>query len=45
MFIKENSSIMKKHYYDITGEKRILPFVYPAGDGDVDDVDSVDVGA
>jgi hypothetical protein len=45
MFIKENSSIMKKHYYDITGEKRILPLVYPAGDGDVDDVDSVDVGA
>jgi hypothetical protein len=42
MFIKENSSILNKHYYDITGKQRILPLVYPAGDED--DVD-VDVGA
>ena len=50
MFIKENSTIMNKHFHHITGQRRILPLVYPAGDevadGDGDDDDSVvDVGA
>ena len=32
MFLKENSSILNKHFYDITGETRILPKVYQAGE-------------
>ncbi|KAL3763044.1 hypothetical protein ACHAW5_007333, partial [Stephanodiscus triporus] len=43
MFIKENSLILDKHFYDITGETRILPKVYPAGDGDKDNKSGDDV--
>lgn len=34
MFVKENSSILSKHFYNITGETRILPKVYRAGEGE-----------
>jgi hypothetical protein len=48
MFIKENSMIMNKHFHAITGEQRILPLVYPAGEEEEDDVDEdacdLDVG-
>ena len=43
MFIKENSLILDKHFYDIAGETRILPKVYPAGDGDKDNNGGGDV--
>jgi hypothetical protein len=34
MFVKENSSIMNKHFYKLTGEERILPKVYPEAEED-----------
>jgi len=39
MFVKENSILMNKHFYDLTGLERILPKVYPvlSTDDDVDD--------
>lgn len=41
MFIKENSILMNKHFYNIAGEERVLPKVYPlartAEDGEEDD--------
>jgi hypothetical protein len=40
MFIKENIVFLNKHFCDITGNERILPLVYPAGDED-----DIDVGA
>ena len=37
MFIKENSILMNKHFYALTGEARILPKVYPSADEDGED--------